>query len=60
MSSKREFALRMVQDTLTEAGVSSEAIEDITEAITGAFDDERREALREAETLLIGALDQMR
>lgn len=61
MSAKREFALHLAQDnTLHECGVSSETIEYITEALTGAFDDEQREALREAETMFIGALEQMR
>jgi len=57
---KREFALHLVQDALTECGASSDDITRITEAITGAFDDVQAETLRQAETMLIGALEELR
>lgn len=40
--------------------MSSDGIADITEALSGALDEMQAETLREAETLLIGALDQLR
>jgi len=60
MKAKRGFALHLVQDALTECGATPDNIADITAALTGAFDDEQAETLRQAETMLTGTLDQLR
>ena len=59
-ATKEEYALHLVQDALTECGVSSDDIMRITEALTGAFDDVRVETLRRAGTMLVSSLAQLR
>jgi len=59
-TSKRAFALHLVQDALAKRGASSDDITHITEALAGAFDDEQAETLKRSETMLAGALEQLR
>ena len=59
-TSKREFALHLVRDALTECGVSGDDIQHITEALTDALDDEQAAILKRAETMLTGALKELR
>ena len=59
MRRQKATALTLVQETLTKHGASSDTVQSITEALIRAFDDEQAETLREAETMLIGALEDL-
>ena len=55
-TSKREFALHLVEDALTECGVSSDDIQHITEAL----DDEQAAILKQSKAMFTGALKELR